>query len=111
MPIQFPHPIRIQRKRSKGWRWPEGAVYVGRPTPFGNPFTVTEKLAPGKMIGARYFAVPTIEDAIACYREYLDQKPELVERIRSELRGKNLMCWCPLNQRCHADLLLEIANS
>jgi hypothetical protein len=33
-------PKRIQRKRTKGWRMPEGAVYVGRPTIFGNPFRV-----------------------------------------------------------------------
>lgn len=31
-------PVRIQRKRTKGWRMPEGAVYVGRPTKWGNPF-------------------------------------------------------------------------
>lgn len=31
-------PKRIQRKRTKGWRMPEGAVYVGRPGKFGNPF-------------------------------------------------------------------------
>ncbi|MGV7636606.1 DUF4326 domain-containing protein, partial [Mycobacterium kansasii] len=33
-------PKRIQRKRTKGWRMPEGAVYVGRPTKWGNPFIV-----------------------------------------------------------------------
>jgi len=33
------------------------------------------------------------------------------EQIQAELRGKDLMCWCPLDQRCHADILLEIANS
>lgn len=33
-------PKRIQRKRTKGWRMPPGAVYVGRPGPFGNPFTI-----------------------------------------------------------------------
>lgn len=32
-------PLRIQRKRTKGWRMPEGAVYVGRPSLFGNPWT------------------------------------------------------------------------
>lgn len=26
------------------------------------------------------------------------------------LRGKNLACWCPLDQPCHADVLLELAN-
>lgn len=33
-----------------------------------------------------------------------------LEDIRAELRGKNLACWCPLDQPCHADVLLEIAN-
>lgn len=28
-----------------------------------------------------------------------------------ELRGKNLACWCPLDQPCHADVLLELANA
>lgn len=31
-------PQRIQRKRTAGWRMPEGAIYVGRPTKWGNPF-------------------------------------------------------------------------
>lgn len=34
-----PHaPTRIQRKRTKGWKMPEGAIYVGRPTQWGNPW-------------------------------------------------------------------------
>ncbi len=33
-----------------------------------------------------------------------------VEAIRSELRGRDLCCWCPLDQPCHADVLLELAN-
>ena len=36
--------------------------------------------------------------------------PPSLDRIRSELRGKNLACWCPLDQPCHADVLLELAN-
>lgn len=35
-------PQRIQRKRTKGWRMPEGAIYVGRPSPWRNPFKVGE---------------------------------------------------------------------
>ena len=31
-------PKRIQRQRTRGWRMPEGAIYVGRPTRWGNPF-------------------------------------------------------------------------
>ena len=33
-------PKRIQRKRAKGWRTPDGAIYVGRPTRYGNPFKI-----------------------------------------------------------------------
>ncbi len=36
-------PRRIQRKRTKGWRMPEGAVYVGRPTVWGNPFALDDR--------------------------------------------------------------------
>ena len=35
-------PIRIQRKRTKGWRMPANTVYVGRPSKFGNPFTLRQ---------------------------------------------------------------------
>jgi hypothetical protein len=40
---------------------------------------------------------------------YLMIRGELRNQIH-ELRGKNLACWCPLNQPCHADVLLELAN-
>ncbi|MBO0882015.1 MAG: DUF4326 domain-containing protein, partial [Mycobacterium sp.] len=32
------------------------------------------------------------------------------DQIRAELRGHDLACWCPLEQPCHADVLLAIAN-
>ena len=31
-------PDRIQRKRTKDWKMPVNAIYVGRPTRWGNPF-------------------------------------------------------------------------
>lgn len=37
------------------------------------------------------------------------RRPTLGE-IKRELRGKDLACWCPLGQPCHADVLLELAN-
>jgi len=33
-------PIRVQRKRTKGWKMPENTAYVGRPTKFGNIYKV-----------------------------------------------------------------------
>ncbi len=38
-----PHPLRIQRRRTKGYRMPPGAVYCGRPTIWGNPFDTAEE--------------------------------------------------------------------
>jgi hypothetical protein len=92
-------PHRIQRKRAKGWRMPEGAVYVGRGSVFGNPFSV-----------ARPEWTP--EAVVALYREL--KVPELMLRqplAIPSLRGKTLACWCPEGQACHADVLLEIANA
>lgn len=90
-------PERIQRKRTKGWKMPGGAVYVGRPTKWGNPYTTKE-------CGSREFAV-------TCFRIARSTMPQEREAIREALRGKNLACWCQLDQPCHADVLLEIANS
>lgn len=87
-------PIRIQRKRTKGWRMPENTVYVGRPGPFGNPLP-------------RNFQS-------ALYRAWLCSGSEQANRVLDAapiLRGKNLACWCALDARCHADVLLELANT
>lgn len=96
-----PAPKRIQRKRTKGWRMPAGAFYVGRPTRWGNPYP------------AQCFSF------LRLYRRFLLETPvgiELAREARLRLRGKDLACWCPLKDKdghhvpCHADVLLEIAN-
>jgi hypothetical protein len=74
---------------------PKGAVYVGRPTPFGNPYSVQ---AWGR------------KGAVSAYRLLMVHPAADLDLIRRELRGKDLACWCPLDQPCHADVLLEIAN-
>lgn len=75
-------PVRIQRRRTAGWRMPEGAVYVGRPTRWGNPFPHTGTAA---------------------------SRAEVV--ARRQLAGRDLACWCPPGQPCHADVLLDVANT
>jgi len=47
---------------------------------------------------------------IDTYKTWLCEHPELIAAAKRELRGKNLCCWCPLDQACHAQTLLEIAN-
>lgn len=70
------------------------AVYVGRPTKWGN-----------------HFADGTREENIARYRQWLlTERPDLVAQAKRELAGRDLVCWCA-PQPCHAEILLEIANS
>jgi len=87
-------PIRIQRKRTKGWKMPPNTVYVGRPTKWGNSF-----------IG---------ENSIEQYRKFImswykSGDTGFLNDLK-KLRGKNLACQCPLDKPCHADILLKLAN-
>lgn len=99
---------------------PEGAVYVGRPTQWGNPFAVqasfTDAVSSGAMSDEARRRL-----AVADYRKWLCGGPSgsgepigrNPPRLRElgALRGKDLACWCPLDQPCHADVLLELANA
>lgn len=102
---------RIQRKRTKGWKMPANAAYVGRPTKWGNPFVPgkTNPMLPGRKI-------EDLRHAFCLYRAHAPLNAGLVEAARVELRGLDLACWCPVHPytgdgSCHADVLLEIANS
>ena len=96
---------RIQRKRTKGWRMPSNAVYVGRPTMWGNPWQHTSST--------------TMHECVMHYAEWLAGEHPVVLPLRlnkilrdiETLRGKDLACWCPLDQPCHSDVLLELANA
>jgi hypothetical protein len=99
-------PQRIQLRRTKGWRKPLGAITVARPTIYGTPFPANGDPA----------------TAVVCYREWLTDNlakelanpSEWTPRPRradiEALPGLDLACWCPLDQPCHADVLLEWAN-
>ena len=97
-------PKRIQRKRERGWRMPEGAVYVGRPTKWGNPFPWQ---AQSNLFNTEREMRAEVVDM---YRDWRSDSPDWVNEVRTELGGKSLACFCPLDQPCHADVLLEIAN-
>ena len=89
---------RIQRQRKKGWVKPLNTVNVTRPSKWGNPFKVGNGL--------------TADGAVRLYRANLEAGllSITVEDVRRDLKGQDLMCFCPLDQPCHADVLLEIAN-
>jgi hypothetical protein len=84
--------------RKKGLVKPEEAIYVGRPTRWGNPWKVGEDGL----------------DAAKCVELFsimLAHSDNLRHRAEKELRGHDLACWCPLDEPCHADVLLVVANA
>lgn len=122
-------PERIQLSRKKGWRKSENTVSVARPTKWGNPYRVGKTLLlftgePEWNFIGFFDRVQRIESltpatAVALYRLLWltnwnvgdAEIPRPAPGDLAELRGKNLACWCPLDQPCHADVLLELANS
>ena len=88
---------------------PPDAVYVGRPSKWGNPWRIGEKHTDGHRL--------TREEVVEMYRRalpdmlassYDDDFDEFILDLE-KLRGKDLVCWCaPLP--CHADILLKLAN-
>ena len=101
-------PKRIQMSRQKPWRAdnPE-AVIVARPSKWGNPIKVGETLKVKVGDDTLGQLVATAMFAVYLFRRYVEHYKVDV----SELRGKDLACWCPLDQPCHADVLLELANA
>jgi hypothetical protein len=96
-------PERIQRERTSGWRMPPNAVYVGRPTRWGNPFKVSDVTS----LNQNWKQAEAVER----FREWLSSQDGLQAAVRKELAGKDLACWCRLDLPCHADVLLEVANA
>lgn len=82
---------RVQRKRTKGYKLPENCIYVGRPTKWGNPYPKGSDLEQ--------------------YRLWLWQHEFADPLFTDELEGKDLACWCPLTEKCHADIILEFLNA
>lgn len=103
-------PERVQLRRTKGWRMPPNTVKVDRTTIYGNPFRADGDDPCGFLPGP----------AVDAFRRWLTRVPgpgeAVTQRARllaglPKLRGKNLACWCRIGAPCHADVLLEIANS
>lgn len=105
-------PQRVQLSRQKGWRMPPNTVKVDRSTAWGNPWPIGER-------GPLDRLAPDAEGAVGFFRAMFADHPEMREAarypdaaaVRAALRGKNLACWCRPGAWCHADVLLEIANS
>lgn len=85
----------VYHKRNDRGAIPSDAVYVGRPSKWGDPFVITARTSR--------------EQALAKYLDYAHAQLRNDPTWVDELRGKDLVCWCaPLP--CHADILLVLAN-
>jgi len=102
-------PKRVQLSRKKGWRMPSNTVSVARPHKWGNPHR----------IGDGFHECRTASDAVEKFRlgfediaqyGFSDSPIGRMARDIEQLRGRNLACWCKLDQPCHADVLLDLAN-
>jgi len=85
---------RIQRKNfyDYSWKGNSNAVYVGRPTKYGNPFKVSDY---------------GLDQCIVLYKEWLAAKLAEDPNFLEPLRGKDLVCFCSLSSPCHGDILIE----
>ena len=93
---ELSEPIRI-RMRADGWRMPENTVCVNEGTPWENPYS--------------HHAMRDRVGAVKWFRALYDYDTEYRDEVVRVLRGKNLACLCPLDGPCHADVLLEWANT
>lgn len=121
-------PQRIQRSRRSGWRMPPSAIYVGRPTGYGNPFEFArfgrgqavelfrrwlgDDLTPSELqvlFGVRD-GKPVGRAELVNVLDELHRRRVWIVRHLGELAGKHLACWCGSREACHADVLLDLAN-
>lgn len=70
-------------------------VYIGRPSPWGNPFTIGPD-------GTR-------SEVIKKYREWIQSQPEMMDKLET-LIGKTLGCHCK-PKPCHGDVLVQLCNN
>jgi hypothetical protein len=131
-------PRRIQLSRAKGYRKPKGAIVVGRPSKYGNPYKVVPSSSRVEAVSGwwhvetwdgpnrgypRSVSYSTKAEAAECAVAWFkgDIGPRAMHRwtedeIRADLAGHDLACWCPPTDEdgqdfpCHATVLLEIAN-
>lgn len=119
-------PERIRMTRQKPWRHlhPD-AIVVDRRSKWGNPFRPVRQSdgmwVPFDENGVDYPGYGPFRTRAAALRDCVRLFIELGvdyelagftrDEVRAELRGHDLSCWCPLDQPCHADVLLELANA
>ena len=83
------------------------AVKVDRSSRWGNPYKVGDEFF---NIRTQKIGIQSIEDVLNSFEYWLKGKLTFDPDFLNELRGKNLACWCKTEAKCHAEILLRIAN-
>lgn len=108
---------RIQRRRTRDWKMPANAKYVGRPSRWGNPYTVkpigmTEwivvyrgNVVVSERVRSREVA---LQECLSRYRNWALSQIASDSLWLEPLRGKSLACWCREGDACHGDVLLSL---
>lgn len=116
-PLTIILPQRLTRSRKRGARLPEGTVYVGRPTLWGNPFTVGRFGHAKCVILHKAWLEGELGDLTLERMNFCPAEIEALHRKRvasltrlHTLHGRNLACWCPQTSAwCHANTLIRMA--
>jgi hypothetical protein len=107
-------PKRIRMSRQRPWRAENpDAVIVARPSMWGNPWAIGSTgwtILPGGYIDREPHPPLTRDGAIESFRNSIEFRLADDPHYLDALAGRDLACWCPLDQPCHADVLLELAN-
>lgn len=90
-------PQRFQRSRVKGRHLPPGTVVVTKPTRWANPFPLNADKS-------------NRAEVVAAFRAYAEDRLRHEPAWLEPLRGRDLACYCRLDEACHAEVLLELAN-
>ncbi len=118
------YPPRVHRKRTKGWRKPPGALWVGRPPRpgrygpygrYGNPFIVGQTIHIGPAWSGRDELVRDREHAVTLFYRWV-RRSQARAALAAGLRGRSLMCSCSSPQPgqpdwCHAAVWIVLANT
>jgi hypothetical protein len=109
--------VRVQLRRSKGWRMPPNTVKADRTTIFGNPFPLQPHGRSASVRMYRLWMQGKLRDGVVPDRDAdaLRAKREAILKALPTLEGKNLACWCPLPRGdapdvCHAAVLLDMVR-
>lgn len=110
-------PERIQRKRTRGWKLPAGAVIVDRTSRFGNPFRIADAIEanyehPARACVSHFTAWieghASYQDTYTVGGRAFDRR--WMREHLADLAGRDLACPCPSGGDCHASVLLRLAN-